>query len=196
MKIIAYTGNYGAEGNTAPAYYLMADSSLLKDGKPFYVPDFAADFRAFPSLVIRTSRLGKTIAPRFASRYYDAVTAGVAIRAVDEQAALCAAGLPDARAVDFDGSAIIGSFLPLDCSRSVDSCRFDLCVDGRPALSWDAAQMHLSADRVVAEISRRFTIKMGDIIYLALTPEGIPLHPGHSLSASLGADTVLQFNIK
>ena len=36
-------------------------------------------------LVVRINRLGKNIAPRFASRYYDAVTVGIAFTARDLQ---------------------------------------------------------------------------------------------------------------
>ena len=36
MKVIGISGNYGRqEENLKPTVYLMSDSSLLKDGKPF-----------------------------------------------------------------------------------------------------------------------------------------------------------------
>ena len=38
MKIIGYI--MGRDG-AVPEVSIMADSSLLKDGKPFFVPDFA-----------------------------------------------------------------------------------------------------------------------------------------------------------
>ena len=64
MKIIGINNNYHTE-EKSPALFLMADSSLLKDGKPFFLPSFDNDFRMYPSVVIKICRLGKNIAKRF-----------------------------------------------------------------------------------------------------------------------------------
>ena len=61
MKVIGFTGNYGMEANS-PQCYLMTDSAILYTGRPFFLPDFARSFVATPSIVVRTSRLGKCIA--------------------------------------------------------------------------------------------------------------------------------------
>lgn len=196
MKIIALTANFATDSPTPGQYYMMADSSLLKDSKPFYVPDFASDFRAYPSLVVRTSRLGKTIGARFGRRYYDAVAAGVALRAEDEYAALRRAGLPTAPAVAFDGSAVIGRFVTLQPGQAASDFSFSLCSDKGASVRWDACKLCFSAEEVIAEISRRFTIKMGDLVYIGLTPEGIPLCPGMRLSVQSENLPLFEFNIK
>ena len=72
MKVIGFTGNYGVEGKTLQSY-LMADSSILYTGRPFFVPDFAQEFVATPTIVVRMNRLGKCVAPKFAHRYWDAL---------------------------------------------------------------------------------------------------------------------------
>ena len=71
MKVIGFTGNYGKQ-EEMPHSYLMADSSILYTGRPFFVPDYAQRFVATPTIVVRTGRLGKCIAPKFAHRYWDA----------------------------------------------------------------------------------------------------------------------------
>ena len=82
MKIIGILGNYGTGDNEPmPEVCLMADSSLLKDGKPFFVPDFAPRFVAYPTVVAHVCRLGKNIARKFAPRYYDQLTVGLAVEA-------------------------------------------------------------------------------------------------------------------
>ena len=58
------------------------DSALLNDSKPFFIPDFSQQVDYETELVVRINRLGKNIAPRFASRYYDAVTVGIDFTAV------------------------------------------------------------------------------------------------------------------
>src|SRR5574344_1625341 len=91
MKIILVTEN-GAECNNEssrtlnieqPVVLLKADSALLKGGKPLFLPDFAERCSAGFHLVVRISRLSKSIPRRFAHRYYYAVTVGLEVRAAN-----------------------------------------------------------------------------------------------------------------
>ena len=85
MKIIAVGMNYAQHNqelghtqvNTEPVVFMKPDSAILKDGKPFFIPDFSNEIHYETELVVRINRLGKNIAPRFANRYYDAVTVGI-----------------------------------------------------------------------------------------------------------------------
>ena len=85
MKIIAVGMNYAQHNkelghtqvNTEPVIFMKPDSAILKDGKPFFIPDFSKEIHYETELVVRINRLGKNIAPRFANRYYDAVTVGI-----------------------------------------------------------------------------------------------------------------------
>ena len=86
MKIIAVGMNYVAHCHELhadeklpeePVIFMKPDSALLKDSKPFFIPDFSQQVDYETELVVRINRLGKNIAPRFASRYYDAVTVGI-----------------------------------------------------------------------------------------------------------------------
>ena len=105
MKIIALYDNYEPQQFDGKVY-LMADSSLAKSGKPWFLPEFAPEFTYQTHIVIRIGRLGKNIARRFAHRYVDAVTVG---------ATVTACGIADnAIAKAFDGAAMIGDFLPIE----------------------------------------------------------------------------------
>ena len=57
-----------------PVIFTQADSSLLKDGKPFFVPDHLGRIDYETEVVVRICRLGKSIPEQFAHRYYDAFT--------------------------------------------------------------------------------------------------------------------------
>ena len=94
MKIIAVGMNYVAHCHELhadeklpeePVIFMKPDSALLKDSKPFFIPDFSQQVDYETELVVRINRLGKNIAPRFASRYYDAVTVGIDFTARDLQ---------------------------------------------------------------------------------------------------------------
>ena len=76
MKIIAVGMNYAAHNkelnNTLllpekPVIFMKPDSAILKDGKPFFIPDFSRRIDYETELVVRICRLGKHIAPRFES---------------------------------------------------------------------------------------------------------------------------------
>lgn len=85
MKIIAVGMNYARHNeelghtleNKEPVIFMKPDSAILKDGKPFFIPDFSNEVHYETELVVRINRLGKNIAPRFAHRYYDALTVGI-----------------------------------------------------------------------------------------------------------------------
>ena len=64
MKIIGFIGIDGAV-----EMVLKGDSCLLNNRKPFFLPEQGAGIRMTPCIVLRVSRLGKHIAPKFASRY-------------------------------------------------------------------------------------------------------------------------------
>ena len=123
MKIFGIEGNYNTAactrqgdetGADAPVLFTKCDTALLKDSKPFFIPDHLGTITAAVHLVVRICRLGKTIAPRFATRYYDAVTLGVDFTATDLQKNLQKAGQPWDLSKSFDGSAAIGTWVSLD----------------------------------------------------------------------------------
>ena len=94
MKIIAVGMNY-AEHNKElndslslqdPVIFSKPESAVIRENKPFFVPDFAERFDYETELVVRINRLGKNIPKRFAYRYYDEVTLGIDFTARDLQA--------------------------------------------------------------------------------------------------------------
>ena len=94
MKIFAVGMNYALHNKELdgalykpekPVIFTKADSALLKDGKPFFIPDWSERVDYETELVVRICRLGKGIPVRFAHRYYDAVTVGIDFTARDWQ---------------------------------------------------------------------------------------------------------------
>ena len=120
MKILAVGMNYAKHNKELdgtlykpeePVIFAKPDSALLKDGKPFFIPDFTKQCDYETELVIRICRLGKNIAPRFAYRYYDAVTVGIDFTARDLQRKFRKEGLPWELCKGFDSSAVVGDFV-------------------------------------------------------------------------------------
>ena len=189
MKIIAVGMNYARhneetvhrEESREPIIFLKPDSAILRDGKPFFLPDF----------------LGKHIAPRFASRYYDAVTVGIDFTARDLQRRFREAGYPWELSKVFDNSAAIGDFVQLaDVGGDVQNLDFHLDIDGQTVQRGCTADMLFRVNYLIAYVSRFMTLKMGDLLFTG-TPAGVgPVSIGQHLQGYLGERKLLDFYIR
>ena len=205
MKIFAVGWNYlrhNKEMNRAllpqePVLFMKPDTALLKDGKPFFLPPFSERVEYETELVVRISRLGKNVAPRFAHRYYDAVTVGIDFTARDLQARLRAEGSPWEISKGFDGSAVIGDFVPVEeLTGGVQDQHFSLRIGGKEVQRGHTADMILPVDEIIAYISQFYTLRMGDLLFTG-TPEGVgPVAIGDHLQGFLGERQLLDFHVR
>ena len=181
----------------APVVFTKTDSALLTDGRPFFIPDFTQRCDYETELVVRISRLGRSIAPRFAHRYYDAVTVGIDFTARDLQEQLRQQGLPWDLCKGFDGSAAVGRFVPVtDLGKSVQDLRFHLDLNGKTVQQGHTADMTYSVDELVSFISNFLTLKTGDLIFTG-TPVGVgPVHIDDHLEGWMEGEKVLEMNVK
>lgn len=176
-----------------PVIFSKADSSLLKDGKPFFVPDHLGRIDYETEVVVRISRLGKSIPEQFAHRYYDAVTIGIDFTARDLQKRLREEGQPWEIAKGFDGAAVIGEWIPKERFLDVQGLRFALDINGDRRQEGNTCDMLVGIDRLIAYISTFFTLKTGDMLYTG-TPVGVgPVKPDDHLEGYLEGEKVLDF---
>ena len=113
----------------------------MKDGKPFFIPDFSSEVHYETEIVVRIDRLGKNIAERFAHRYYNEVTVGIDFTARDLQNKLRAQGLPWEISKAFDNSAVIGTFIPLEQAGDVNRLPFHLDINGSKVQEGNTSNM-------------------------------------------------------
>lgn len=180
----------------SPVIFTKADSSLLKDKKPFFIPDDLGQIDYETELVVRICRLGKSIPERFAHRYYDAVTVGIDFTARELQRKLRDAGQPWDLCKGFDGAAAIGDWMSVEKFRDIQSVRFRLDINGNTVQQGFSGDMLFKVDELIAYISRYFTLKTGDIIYTG-TPMGIgPVKIDDHLEGYIEDYKVLEFNCK
>lgn len=181
---------------TEPTIFMKSDSSLLKDGKPFFIPDFSSEIHYETELVVKIDRLGKNIAERFAHRYYSEVTVGIDFTARDLQRRLREQGLPWEICKAFDNSAVIGTFIPLEEAGNVNQLSFHLDMNGKTVQQGNTADMLFSVDQIIAYVSRFFTLKIGDLIYTG-TPVGVgSVSIGDHLEGYLGERKLLDFHVR
>ncbi len=205
MKIFAIGMNY-AEYNKSlhetlsvseePVVFTKADSALLKDHKPFFIPDDMGKIECEAEVVVRICRLGKTISERFAHRYYDAVTVGIDFTARELQQKLREKGLPWDLCKGFDGSAALGEWVQKDKFLDVQRLRFHLDINGKTVQEGCTSDMLFTVDRIISYISRFFTLKTGDIIYTGCPAVCGPVSINDHLEGCLEDRKVLEFNCK
>ncbi|WP_294538628.1 fumarylacetoacetate hydrolase family protein [uncultured Bacteroides sp.] len=204
MKIIAVGMNYAlhneeleqAKTASEPVIFMKPDSAILKDGKPFFIPDFSNEIHYETELVVRINRLGKNIAPRFAHRYYDAVTVGIDFTARDLQRKFREEGHPWELCKGFDSSAAIGAFVPVDRFKDIQQLNFSLQIDGKEMQAGCTADMLFKVDDIIAYVSQFVTLKIGDLLFTG-TPAGVgPVHIGQHLQGYLEGEKLLDFHIR
>ena len=204
MKIIAVGMNYArhnkelghTQENREPVIFMKPDSAILKDGKPFFVPDFSHEVHYETEVVVRICRLGKNIAPRFAHRYY-AVTVGIDFTARDLQRKFREAGNPWELCKGFDNSAAIGTFISLEqAGGDLQNLDFHLDIDGCEVQRGNTTDMLFKIDDIIAYVSRFMTLKIGDLLFTG-TPAGVgPVSVGQHLQGYLGEEKLLDFHIR
>lgn len=205
MKIFGIGMNYAAHNkelhNTLlyteePVVFTKADSALLSGGKPFFIPSYTSQCEYETELVVRISHLGRSISERFAHRYYDEITVGIDFTARDLQKQLCAKGLPWDLCKGFDGSAVVGTFVPVSRFRSIQDLHFHLCINGNMVQQGHTADMLHHVDKLVSYISQFFTLKTGDLIFTG-TPAGVgQVHIDDHIEGYLEGEKLLEFNVK
>ncbi|MBM3420313.1 MAG: fumarylacetoacetate hydrolase family protein [Bacteroidetes bacterium] len=203
MKIICIGLNYrkhaeemGKPFPDEPMFFLKADSSIIKNNKPFFLPDFSDEIHYEAEIVLRICKLGKSVSAKFAHRYYDAVTLGIDITARDLQRRQSERGHPWEICKSFDGSAPLGRFLPVSELGNIHDLPFRLEKNGEVVQQSTTADLIFGIDAIIAWVSRFFTLKTGDLIFTG-TPSGVgPLRKDDHLKGFIGDQPVIDFYIR
>lgn len=183
MKILVFIPAEGASAQVCDVQLYPA-SSMIKTNRALFLPELGAmSIRA--ALVARLGRMGKRIAPRFAMRYVDAVTAGFVLTPVE--------AVIDPTVRCFDGALPCGVMTTHDFESQ-----------GEPAMAWsngDQQWTQLSRpagqwlSEVIASASRHMTLNTGDMLYLA-SEQAQPVNCGDVLHGSYEGTNVLTIRVK
>jgi 2-keto-4-pentenoate hydratase/2-oxohepta-3-ene-1,7-dioic acid hydratase in catechol pathway len=173
MKIIGFIYHEGQS-----EVVLKADSCLLNGRKPLFMPEWTQELGVTECMILRVSRLGKEIAPKFASRYYDAMAPGADFIALDIARAAKESGRPWTKALDFDYSLAIGEFVEPS------------------AISIQPSDYVLSPEEAISEASRLMTIRQGDLIYIQRRQAPRPVHKEDIIRTEIDGEEKLYCKIK
>lgn len=202
MKIICIGRNYldhakelNNEAPSEPVIFLKPETSIIAKRQAFFIPDFSGDVHHELELVVKINRVGKHIEERFAHKYYDEITVGLDFTARDLQQQLKSKGLPWEKAKAFDGSAMVGRFIPANSLNNLP-IDFHLTKNSETVQRGNSSDMLFSINKIISEVSKYFTIKIGDLIFTG-TPAGVgPVSKGDILEGYIGEENLFRLNVK
>lgn len=203
MKILAIGQNYvehnkelNSKNPTEPVVFMKPDTALLKNNKPFFIPDFTDELHYETELIVKINRLGKNIAKKYAHRYYAEIGLGVDFTARDIQRKLKSNGHPWEISKAFDKSAVIGNFIPVSEISDVQNIDFHLDINGKTVQQGNSKDMIFPVDELIAYTSKFFTLKIGDILFTG-TPVGVgKVQVGDRLEGYIFDQKMFDFKIK
>ena len=203
MKIICIGRNYTKhieelqnERPTEPVIFMKPDSAILLKQHPFVIPEFSSDIHYEIEIIVKIAKVGKYIDTKFAHKYYDEIGVGIDFTARDLQQKLKDKGLPWEKAKAFDGSAVIGDFIPKTNYNSLENLTFELTRNGKTVQMGNTSLMLWKIDELISYVSQYFTLKIGDVIFTG-TPEGVGLvEPEDVLEGFLEGTKLFRIQVK
>ncbi len=203
MKIICIGRNYtehimelANERPEEPVVFIKPDSSVLPKDQDFYIPEFTKNVHYEVEVLVKICKVGKHIDERFAHKYYDEIGLGIDFTARDLQTELKEKGLPWEKAKGFDGSAVIGKWLPKSNFKDLNSLNFTLHKNEDLMQEGNTSLMLWKIDELIAYVSKFFTLKKGDILFTG-TPAGVgKITTNDYLSGKLEGQELFSIKIK
>lgn len=179
MKLICIGRNYtkhiqelNNEKPAEPVVFLKPDTAILLKKQPFFIPDFSDDVHYEVEVLVKINRVGKYIDKKYAHKYYDEIGLGIDFTARDIQSQLKQKGLPWEKSKAFDGSAVIGNWIPKSKFKDVNNISFSLLKNNETVQKGNTSFMLWKIDEIIEYVSKYFTLKIGDVIFTG-TPEGV-----------------------
>lgn len=155
-----------------PMIFMKPPTALLRNGKPFYIPEFSNEIHYEGELVVKIAKNGKHIEPEFVKSYYNELTIGIDFTARDLQKKLKEKGHPWEIAKGFDFSAAVGDWIEFTDDMKHRDIIFSLKKNGETVQFGNSKDMIFHIDEIIMYISKFFKIQAGDLIYTG-TPAGV-----------------------
>ena len=170
-----------------PVVFLKPASSLLPGGGRVPWPRGSALVHHEVELVLLLGAGGRDLSPADAAQAIAGVAIGVDLTARDLQDEAKKKSAPWARSKGFAGAAPVSAFVPRTAVADWGALDLSLTVDGAVRQSDRASSMILAPPAIVAQLSRWFALKPGDVVFTG-TPAGVgPLQPGQEVAAHCAA---------
>lgn len=168
-----------------PVFFMKPADALVPEGGEVPYPSATHDFHHEVEMVVALTKGGRDIA---APRALDGVFGygvGLDLTRRDLQAQMKAKGMPWDAAKGFDHSAPVSALRAASDIGHPEHARLSFTVNGEIRQDTDIAEMIFPVAGIIAELSKLFELKPGDLIFTG-TPSGVgPLARGDTFHAEL-----------
>ncbi|MGH8215701.1 MAG: fumarylacetoacetate hydrolase family protein [Rhodanobacteraceae bacterium] len=178
-----------------PVFFMKPADALVAEGGDIPYPSATHELHHEVEMVVALARGGRDIDPAAALDCVFGYGVGLDLTRRDLQAAMKAKGLPWDVAKGFDASAPVSALRPVTESGHPSQARLSLAVNDSVRQGTDIADMIFPVADIIAELSKLFELKPGDLIFTG-TPAGVgPLQRGDTFRAELQDIAVLEGRI-
>lgn len=178
-----------------PVFFSKPANAIVTNNAPVTYPQATSDLHHEVELVVALGSGGKNIAEEDALACVFGYAVGVDFTRRDLQAAAKKGGKPWDVAKGFDQSAPISAIRPVADNVHPIAGTIQLSVNGEIRQQSNLNDMIWSVAEIIAELSRYFELKTGDLIYTG-TPSGVSsVVAGDHLEAKIEGVGSLAFDI-
>ncbi len=155
-----------------PFFFLKSPDNLLADGLDFPFPPLSREVHHEVELVVALDRGGRDIAAGDTQGCIFGHAVGLDMTRRDLQAEAKRRGRPWEVGKAFEHSAPCGALAPIAATGPLDRGEIALTVNGQLRQSGRLEQMIWKTPEIIAELSRHFELRPGDLIMTG-TPAGV-----------------------
>ena len=155
-----------------PTFFMKPGDAVVANGAAVPYPSGTQNLHHEVEWVVALGGGGRDIAPARALDLVYGYGVGLDLTRRDLQAAMKAKSLPWDIAKGFDHSAPISDLVPASVCGHPQSGRIELHVNGELRQHADIAEMILRVPEIIAELSKLFELRAGDLIFTG-TPSGV-----------------------
>ncbi len=203
MNIFCIEQNYFTQRGNDAAHvidelqiFVKPASCLLQRPLTFFYLGFATELYGGCELVLRVSKDGKSIAQNLAAGYFDAMTIGINFTAIDSSDIVEGDTKGWEKAKAWDNSSVIGEWIAAEKINQKDDIDFCFYKNRQPVQLGNSALMINNFDKIIAGISKMYSLKAGDIIFTGSPVSIIEMAEGDKVEAFFGDDSMLEFEIE
>lgn len=178
-----------------PVFFMKPADAIVAGGGDIPYPSATQELHHEVEMVVALAKGGLDIGAGHALDCVFGYGIGLDLTRRDLQAAMKAKGLPWDVAKGFDASAPVSALQAASTIGHPAHARLSLAVNGEVRQDTDIADMIFAVPEIIAELSRLFELKAGDLVFTG-TPAGVgPLLRGDRVRAELHGIATLEGRI-
>ena len=181
----AHVREMGSDPQRDPPCFFMKPADAATTAARIPYPPGTKNYHYETELVLAIGKEGRNISAENAAEYIYGYTIGFDMTRRDLQTASGGLGHPWDTGKGFDHSAPVSAIYPASNVGNMENGRITLSVNGELKQDADLSQLIWKSNEIIAQLSRLYLLKPGDLIFTG-TPAGVgAVLPGDKLLATI-----------